>query len=260
MKGTVEKADKNENGFLKKGSSLTFSTDQKDLNSSVSERDYFVSVRKNEIENIEEGGGDGVVVEKGGGERGSERVSERGSVYANSQLYEDNNNNNNNNYVIVQSNNKGLGNNNNSNNSPKQNINISPKSSTNNINNKTKKYSTINDNIHYNGINNIIVNTTSSPLSRTPPTDPYHSPTNSSIKKSPKPEKIGSNNISLNINSRIIHDSYEYGETNNSDDKNTENDNNNGSNNNSNSNNNNNKQKSPYSGNSSISFSKATTV
>jgi hypothetical protein len=254
MKGTVEKSDKNENGFLKKGSSLTLSTDQKDFNSSVSERDYFVSVRKNEIENIEEGGGDGVVVEKGGGERGSER----GSVYANSQLYEDNNNNNNNNYVIVQSNNKGLGNNNNnSNNSPKPNVHISPKSLNNNINSKTKKYSTINDNIHYNGINNIIVNTTSSPIPRTPPTDPFHSPTNSSIKKSPKHEKIGSNNISLNINSRIIHDCYEYGETNNSDNKNAENDTNNGSNNN---NNNNSKQKSPYSGNSSISFSKATTV
>jgi hypothetical protein len=256
MKGTVDKTDKNENCYLKKGSSLTLSTDQKDFNSSVSERDYFISVRKNEIENIEEGGvgGDGVVVEKGGGvERGRERGSERGSVYANSQLYEDNNNNNNNsNYVIVQSNNKGIGNNAN-NNSPKHNL--SPKNINNNSNSKTKKYSTINDNIHYNGINNIIINTTSSPPPRTPPTEPFHPAIISSIKKSPKQEKIGSNNISLNINSRIIHDGFAYGETNNSDDKNTEIDKDNNKNNN-----NNNKQKSPYSGSSKISFSKATTV
>ena len=159
MKDNTEKTENGKSNTLKnKENEKILSQILPEVNFSVSERDYFITVENlngNENEDDIDNNGDEIDIEKGRRRPGKE--SENGMKY-----YADNNNKNN--YTTIKSNSNGIYNEN----QPKT---VHEKNSRNydvknNGISEDLQLKKLHENIHYNGIENIIVNPHSPPLFR----------------------------------------------------------------------------------------------
>ena len=162
MKDNTEKTDSNKSNTLKnKENEKILSQILPEVNFSVSERDYFITVEnlngiENEIEDDIDNNGDMLDIEKGRRRPGKE--SENGMKYNTDY------NNYKNNYTTIKNNSNGIY----DENHPKT---IHEKNSRNYVvkNNgiaENLQLKKLHENIHYNGIENIIVNPHSPPLFR----------------------------------------------------------------------------------------------
>ena len=230
MKDTTEKTENNNNFSRSKNSENSISGENRntknsaqitDFDFSQSERDYFISTKHQSDNNENEDS----YVEKNGNKNGKKNKNdvESGDIengfikYTSGETGKlkviDN-------YVVWKDENLK--------NSTNENYNRNNVNNNNNKNVKTKvKNTTLYNNIHYNGIDNIIVQNTSPPIKRNSPSNLQY----------PKGVNVGSSNVALNLNSRVVHDEYDWNINNNKSD-NLSNDNKYGKNGDNNSNDN----------------------
>ena len=211
MKDTTEKTENN-NFLRSKNSEMSISGENRNSKNSAqitdfdygqSERDYFVSTK-----NKSDSNDDSYVNENGNKNRNNAGDIENGFIKYSTgdtgklEVIDD--------YVTVGNNvnvKKSM-NDTNDRNGMNDNNNNHNDSSSKNVKSKVKN-TTIHTNIHYNGIDSIIVQNTSPPIKR-------NSPSNFQQFKG---VSVGSSNVALNMNSRVVHDEYDWSTNNNSDDR-----------------------------------------